>query len=273
MGSERALAAAIATGFMLATVSGEAETPEQESPPVNTGRQSDGAFIIDFSKGFNKETHRLADWDIKADWLGVAYRDENVAFDQLGMKLMSKRDANPVSTHSSAEFQQNGFYGYGRYEVVMRASNAKGAVSSFFLYTGGDMGDPHDEIDIEIVGKSPRRLHINMYKDGDASPFDIDLWFDASAEEHLYAFEWLPGSLAWYVDGVEMHRVTTPAARIPTTTGRVMVSVWAANRLTANWVGEADFTTANAYYRCMSHVPAGQAAPQCSDTFKPPPRA
>ena len=144
----------------------------------------------------------------------------------------------------------------------------------------GKAGDAAELIRaVREVSRGKRYLGSNVAQNlalhtvgGDASPFDIDLWFDASAAEHLYAFEWLPGSLAWYVDGVEMHRVTTPTARIPTTTGRVMASVWAANKATANWVGEADFTTAQAFYRCMSHVPAGQTAPQCSDTFKPPAR-
>ncbi len=186
------------------------------------------------------------------------------------MSLVARRDPTPVSTHSSAEFQYVGFYGYGRYEAVIRALNAKGVVTAFFVYTGEDMGDPHDEIDVELVGRDSRRLHVNSFHHGKGTAKDIDLGFDTSEGEHLYAFEWLPDSITWFVDGVQVHRIAASDTEIPTTTGRVMASVWAANRTSVDWVGDAEFDTTVAFIRCISHVPLGRAAAQCSDSFAPP---
>jgi len=264
----RVSAAAIAAAFMIASDSGLTEAPERASKSVNSGRPAQGAFLVDFSKGHHDETQLLTDLDIDAAWLGVSYRAENVGFGRHGMSLVAKRDLTPVSTHSSAEFQYLGFYGYGRYEAVIRSSNAKGAVTAFFVYTGEDMGDPHDEIDVELVGRDPGKIHVNFFRHGKSAAKDIDLGFDASEGEHLYAFEWEPNSITWYVDDVQVHRIVAPDAEIPNTTGRVMASVWAANRTSVDWVGEAEFDTAVAFIRCISHVPLGRVAPQCSDSFK-----
>lgn len=268
----RILAAALAAVWMNAGVSGLAEAPERASATVNTGRPAQGAFIVDLSKGHDDETQLLTDLDIDAEWLGVSYRAENIGFGSHGMSLVAKREATPVSTHSSAELQYVGFYGYGRYEAVMRASDAKGAVTAFFVYSGEGMGDPHDEIDIELVGRDSGKVHVNAFRHGKGTAKDIDLGFDASDAEHLYAFEWLPNSITWYVDGVQVHQIAAPDTEIPTTTGRVMASVWAANRTSVEWVGNAEFDTTVAFIRCISHVPLGRNAPQCSDSFALPVR-
>jgi hypothetical protein len=266
----RVLVAASAAAFTIASVSGLTEVPGRGPKPVNSGRPAQGAFLVDFSKGHDDETQLLVDLDIDAEWLGVSYRDENVGFGRQGMSLVARRDPTPVSTHSSAEFQYVGFYGYGRYEAVIRASNAKGVVTAFFVYTGEDMGDPHDEIDVELVWRGLGRLHVNSFHHGKGTAKDIDLGFDTSEGEHLYAFEWLPDSITWFVDGVQVHRIAAPDTEIPSTTGRVMASVWAANRTSVDWVGDAEFDTTVVFIRCISHVPLGRAAAQCSDSFAPP---
>lgn len=245
-----------------------ADSPEPEkSVPLNPGRPTDGAFYMDFTRGFDRVNHVLSDWEVKETWLTGAFRRDNVLFDARGMTLTARRDENGVSSHTSAEFQRAGVFGYGRYETVMRAARGTGVVSTFFTHTG----EPHDEVDFEILGRSTASVHTNFFAAGQNGPADVSLAFDAAEAEHLYAFEWMPGRIAWYVDGVLIREVSEASSgvRIPTTTGRVMASVWVAKGQVAEWVGEAAFTEAAATYRCMSHVPVGLTARQCSDTFKP----
>lgn len=249
-----------------------AETPEPgKEAPRNTGQPSSGAFYVDFTSAYDHEDHVLSSWDVNEEWLAASYRPENIRFDKSGMTLTARRQQTGVATYTSAEFQRAGVYGYGRYEVVMRAAAAPGAVATFFVHTGGFAGDPHDEVDFELLGRSTRSVHTNFFADGKDSAIDSDLWFDAAEGDHLYAFEWMPGRITWLVDGVKIREVadTTPGVRIPTATGRVIASLWVANRQVAEWVGEPDFTGASAVYRCMSHVPVGETGRQCSDTFKP----
>jgi len=48
---------------------------------------------------------------------------------------------------------QKSFFGYGYYEVRMKAAKNVGIVSSFFTYTGPSDNNPWDEIDIEFFRK------------------------------------------------------------------------------------------------------------------------
>ena len=122
----------------------------------------------------------------------------------------------------------------------------EGRRDRFFVYTGEDMGDPHDEIDVELVGRGSGKVHVNSFRHGKGTAKDIDLGFDASEGVHLYAFEWLPGSITRFVNGVQVRRIAAPDAEIPTTTRRVMASVRVANRTSVDWVGEAEFVPTSA---------------------------
>ncbi len=243
--------------------------PGMPGMPANTGRPVDGAFYVDLREGYDDDSQQLSDWFMDAGWLEADFSRHNVRFDDRGMSLHITRRNHGPTPYVSAEFQRSGFYGYGRYEVVMRAAKAPGIVSSFFTHTDNYLGDPHSEVDFEFVGGKPHEVHTNYFWDGASHAVDIDLGFDASAALHVYAFEWLPTSITWFVDGVEIRRVdsATAAASIPTAASRVIANIWAANKHATEWVGEPDTDGASALYVCMSHVPVGRAGRQCSDTF------
>jgi beta-glucanase (GH16 family) len=273
-GRAKALAAAIAAVAAIICAAAPAIAEPGKGTPRNTGQPSSGAFYVDFTADGDQKGHILSSWDVNEEWLAASYRPENILFGKTGMTLKALRKQTGVASYTSAEFQRSGVYGYGRYEVVMRAAAARGAVATFFVHTGGFAGDPHDEVDFELLGRSTRSIHTNFFASGRDSAQDAELWFDAAEGDHLYSFEWLPGRIVWAVDGVVIREVTeaTPGVTIPTSTGRVIASLWVANRQVVEWVGEPDFTEATAEYRCMSHVPAGQTGRQCSDVFKPPSR-
>lgn len=250
----------------------------QESGPAmtgsNIGHPTDGAFIVDFTKGYDEETHVLSDWFMDVGWVESEFSPANVRYDASGMTLSVTRRESGRTQYLSSEFQRAGFYGYGRYEVVMRAAKMQGVVSSFFTHTDAYFGDAHSEIDFEFLGGSTREVHLAYHFDGKSKAVDYKLWFDASEDLHLYAFEWRPDSITWYIDGIEANRFeTTPRdPRIPRASSRVLANIWAGNKSITEWVGVPTGPGANATYRCMSHVPAGRSAPQCSDTFAPPRR-
>lgn len=247
----------------------------QPGMQANTGRPVGGAFYVDLRQGYDNNTQQISDWFMDAGWLEADFSRHNVRFDERGMSLHITRRAHGPTPYVSAEFQRSGFYGYGRYEVVMRAAKAPGIVSAFFTHTDNYLGDTHSEVDFEFVGGTPHQVHTNYFWDGASDAVDIDLGFDASAAPHVYAFEWLPTSISWSVDGVEIRRVdaATAAAPIPRAASRVIASIWAANKHATEWVGEAETAGTSALYVCMSHVPVGRSGRQCSDTFAPPPRA
>lgn len=276
------LAAKIGVGAAMALAIGwlvpgaRAQAPAVEvlvNATANTGEEVGDAFLVDFTRGYPQEELYVSDFDVRSDWSFMFFRDDNVGFTDKGLVLRVRKDGGEELSHTSAEVQRVGFYGYGRYEVVMRASSAPGVVSSFFTHTGEYRGDPHDEVDIELLGRTPRSIHLNYFNAGGSDAANVDLWFDASEGEHLYAFEWLPDSIIWYVDGVKVREVDnrTATVKVPTTASRVLVNTWVGNRQTEEWLGTPEFHETSALYTCISHVPVGRTGKQCSDVFTPPP--
>jgi endo-1,3-1,4-beta-glycanase ExoK len=238
-------------------------------------RPAEGAFLVDLTQGYDSETQRLSNWLMEVDWLLADFSPHNVRFDRTGMTLsVTRRDHGPTP-YVSAEFQLEGYYGFGRYEVVMKSAKMPGVVSSFFIHTGEHVGDPHSEIDFEFIGGRPGEVHTNYFWEDDSDALSIALGFDASQDFHLYAFEWSPDSIVWFVDGIEVRRVHNATADVPVpkAPARPMASIWAASEHMFAWVGRPEGQGAAATYLCMSHVPAGQVGAQCSDSFASPPRA
>ena len=71
------------------------------------------------------------------------------------------------------------------------------------------------------------------------------LSFDASAAFHVYAFEWDPGEVRWYADGVMIDRSSNPGA-IPSLPLRVFMNVWPSTK--AKWAGRPGGGAASATY-------------------------
>lgn len=120
-----------------------------------------------------------------------------------------------------AECRTSTTYSYGFYSVSMKAAKCSGVISSFFTYTnnGG-----WDEIDVEFLGKDTTHIQLNYYTKGvGGHEFWYDLGFDGADDFHEYAFEWLPNSITWYVDGKAVYRATE---NIPNLPQQIMMNVW-----------------------------------------------
>lgn len=271
-----AAAAVLAVGaaFVLRAGSGGGQQASAQEAALtvqgraNTGETASPGFLVDFSAGFDPATQYLTDNASDGDWISSAHDPRNAYFRAGVMALAIEKRPYRGKPNSGAEFLRQGMYGYGRYEVVMKAPGGSGLVSSFFTYTGPWQGHPHDEIDIEFLGKNTRQLHANYFRNGkEHGSIYIDLPFDYTEDFHLYAFEWEPGRIRWFVDGHQVHEAT--GLLVPTTTGMAMASVWSGGPPSAEWLGVGKWRAGDAaIYKCMSHVPSGQTGPQCGDTWK-----
>lgn len=115
---------------------------------------------------------------------------------------------------------------FGRFEAVLKPPKIDGIITGMFLHRNS----PRQEIDIEFLGKDPRKILINVYYNPgcEGAHFDygyrgtpvlIDLWFDATVDFHSYAIEWDENEIRWYVDGVNIHKRSswepTPIPHLP----------------------------------------------------------
>ena len=244
------------------------------APPYNVGKSTPGeGFLMRLSQGFDDATQYQSDYTMEVPWNGSGFWPFNIHYGPDGASLIIQKRQMKSLAYAGAELQRKGFFGYGRFEAIVKAPVGSGLVSSFFTHTDGNFGDPHDEVDIEFLGRDTHSLHINYFKDGQpAGSYYAPVPFDTSRDFHLYAFEWAPDSIRWFVDGKLVHEVHGPAARVPRAAGRVIMNIWSAGPSSREWLGPRQFkNNASVIYRCVSHVPLGKTGAQCSDDYKPPP--
>jgi len=188
----------------------------------------DGSMYADLSGGMPANFEASDGWT-NGSMFNVTWRADNVTFNDGRMQLVIDNDKKPKGgiPYSGGEFRSKDFYGYGLYEVSMKAIKNDGVVSSFFTYTGPSDNNPWDEIDIEILGKDTTQVQFNYFVDGKGGhEYMHELGFDSSADFHTYGFEWLENSIAWYVDGVEVHKVEKDPSKLPKTESKIMMNAW-----------------------------------------------
>lgn len=202
---------------------------------------------------------------------GGDWSRDNIGQSAAGADLEVRRQPSRSGPYTGGEMKTLKTYGYGRYEVVMRPAKGSGLVSSFFTYTGSYEGNPHDEIDIEFLGLDTSRIHFNYFRNGKTgASATFDLPFDAAEADHLYAFEWAPEGITWYVDGAPYYKTVEGDAYLPTTPGSVIFNAWTGKPFMSAWHGKPTFESgASAHYSCVSFSPIGEDTRACSDLFLP----
>lgn len=243
--------------------------PEQPVPADNLIPTSP-AFITLFGTGRPERMWYVANYDTTGGFWRNDFREDNIQTGIDGMTLAITEEAErPERPWDSGEIGTRKKYGYGRYEVVMSPAKGQGLISSFFTFTGPYFDDPHDEIDIEFLGRNTRQVELNMFAGGRSQGAKVvDLPFDAADALHLYAIEWFPDEIIWYVDNVVIHRVTSEEHTLPSHPGKIMMNLWTGKM--NSWHGRADFEPGtSAVYACVAYQPFGGLSRMCSDFYRP----
>jgi|GEM_PF-361055 len=236
-------------------------TPIQSSAPVGNSN-----FETYFSN-FDSSKWEYADWS-NGDPFNCVWKPSQVTFSNGSMFLNLTNDNTGSSyPYKSGEYRTASTFGYGYYEVKMKATKNTGVVSSFFTYTGPSEGDPWDEIDIEFLGKDTTKVQFNWYKDGSGgNEYMHNLGFDASQDFHVYGFEWRQNFISYYVDGVKVY---TGTRNIPVTPGKIMMNLWPGTGVD-EWLGAYNGRTPlTAEYKYVKYYPNG--VPSSQNTPQPTP--
>ncbi len=189
--------------------------------------KADLSFVDTFA---NLDLRRwfVSDGWTNGDHQGCTWSDDNVKIKDGALELTLSPDPAKADQYLCGELQSRAFFGYGTYEIRMQAAAGPGLVSSMFTYTGPTHGNPHDEIDLEFLGKSTEAVQLNFYVGGQGGHESINaLGFDASTTMADYAFEWLPDRLRWFVNGNLVREEVRAADKpFPTTMSKLYVSLW-----------------------------------------------
>jgi endo-1,3-1,4-beta-glycanase ExoK len=220
---------------VLVAACGTSSTPAPAPAPVPDG------WRLVFSDDFDRLD--TAKWEASTHtFTGNAARftPANVDVRNGILTLTVRKRRTGDRNYAAAELRMKesiGTFKYGRFEVRMRAARGQAVISSFFAYRP----IPWDEIDIEFLGRKTTAAQANLYVSPTEAPVEVtpfpalhDLAFDAAADFHVYAFEWEPAEIRWYVDGVLIDKSSNPGA-IPSLPLRVALNIWPSTDST--WAG------------------------------------
>ncbi len=160
----------------------------------------------------------------------------------------------PAKDYKGAEYRTKTAYTYGRFEANYKSINKEGILATFFTYHEQKNVNDWNEIDFEILGRYENDVQLNPITRGQVNHVRHQFVnFNPHLDYHTYAFEWTPTYVAWFIDGVEVHRQTGSHIEGLNLPQKIMMNVW--NPIYENWVGKwnPDVLPAFAYYDWASY--------------------
>lgn len=205
----------------------------QESRP----HPDTAGFFEDFDEPLSKKRWYVSDGWTNGEWQDCHWSGEAVQVQDGTLTLFhippaADDDRPPLC----GEVQTQTFFHYGTFEARIRTPRESGLNASVFTYTGPVHGDPHDEIDVEILTREPGEMTVNTYVAGDQHNGTVvpsETAFDD--EFRTVGFRWAPDGITWYLEGQEVHR-TAPGSPLPDHPQKLLMSFWSTTTLTS-WMG------------------------------------
>jgi endo-1,3-1,4-beta-glycanase ExoK len=182
------------------------------------------------SDGWNNGKHQNCTWSRKE----VSQADGKLTL-QFEKRQFKDRD------FVCGEIQTKKRFGYGTYEVRMKAAAGSGLNTGFFTYIGATDRQPHDEIDFEVLGKNTGQVQVNQYiggKGGNEKLVPVAGGADSGFND--YAYVWEPNRLRYYLNGKLVQEVTDPS-KIPSHAQGIFFSLWGTDKL-KDWMGTFAYT-------------------------------
>ncbi len=159
-----------------------------------------------------------------------SYQPENTAMDGDSSLVITAKKTNPATApdtyYGKAQFTSGRIvthhklhFEYGRYEIRAKVSGGVGLWPAFWML-GDDIGEHTwplcGEIDImEFIGRRPNTIYGTLHGPGyfgdDGHGTTIDLPDPVADDWHVFAIEWKPDHMVWFLDGKEYFRAEASA--------------------------------------------------------------
>lgn len=169
-------------------------------------------------------------------WMLNYWEQSQLSTGVQGLAITLNKSAVAPSGYASGEIQSRSQFQYGYYEVRMQAAAGSGLDSGFFTYTGASQGRNWNEIDVEVLGRNTHAVSLTYHNGNQQVSTAVNLSFDASAAQHIYAFDWEPQYIRWYVDNKMVLQVTGSQLAIPNEPQNLILDMWASNSF-PQWLG------------------------------------
>ncbi|MCI0512134.1 family 16 glycosylhydrolase [candidate division KSB1 bacterium] len=141
--------------------------------------------------------------------------------------------------YKGAEYRTKEAYTYGRFEARYKPPQGYGFLASFFTYHEIENSKEWNEIDFEILGRNDQDVQVTSIGPGQKIR-NSHQWvpFSTYDDFHVYAFEWTPEYIAWFVDDQEIYRQTQAHIAQFSYDQKIMMNIWPPEYST--WVGILD---------------------------------
>ena len=245
IGVSVAAAAVVVTGAILGGVLGSrSSAPKLKDVPLT------GSMIANFTEGEMPDALFASDGWTNGTVFNTQWSSDCVSLDDgaMHLSLAANPDGDEATNNAyfGGETRSYQFFGYGDYSVKMKPAKKAGTASTFFTYTGpgdeeeGEDPAPHDEIDIEFLGKDTTKVQFNYFVNGvGGHEYWYNLGFDASAEYHEYGYRWTDEYIVWFVDGKPVHKVEASAKNpMPSHPGKIFMNYWCGTTAAHGWMGQ-----------------------------------
>jgi len=166
--------------------------------------------------------------------------------------LFSSHNSLIAKDYKGAEYRTKDTYLYGRFEVRMKSAHREGMLASFFTYFDGT--GIWNEIDLEIMGRYDDDVQFNVIAPTQSNHVGhVPMSSSPHQNYHIYAFEWTPAYVSWFVDGVEVLKQTGSHIQTLTQAQKIMMNIW--NPQYENWAGKfyPEALPAFAFYDWVSY--------------------
>jgi endo-1,3-1,4-beta-glycanase ExoK len=199
------------------------------------GTGANGVTLIDHSRWL------ISDGWSNGDWMSGLWKREQVQETPEGVVFtVQKAEPGAPKPYKNAEMRTKPSFQYGYFETRMRTPKGLGLISGFFTFDLGVGERKWQELDVEILGRDPTKVEMNIHHTGKTETKTLPLGFDASDGFHTYGIEWRRDRVLWYADGKLIHSTRgKKGVPIPIAPQQIYISLWNSERL-YGWAGGMD---------------------------------
>lgn len=201
-----------------------------------------GSSFIDRFSHLSRARWFVSDGWANGDHQACMFSAQNITIDSAGLQLMLLGRQVKDRKQTCAEVQSLAAFGYGTFEFRMRPAAGAGIDSGVFTYSGPPAQDqPHDEIDLEFLGRYSDKVQLNYFVNGQTQGNSLnEIPANAFETMNTYAIQWFPDKLRWFVNGKLLREVVRKeGAPYPTHPSKIYLTIWNTSTLT-DWLGTFD---------------------------------
>jgi endo-1,3-1,4-beta-glycanase ExoK len=208
----------------------------------------------------------ISDGWSNGDWMENDWRRSQISVTAEGLRItLGRAPDGSKKPLAGGEVQTRQLFRYGYFEVRMRVPRGDGLITGAFTYARREGRVAPNEIDIEFLGKATRRVELTIHENDRSTSRKVTLPFDSADGFHSYAFDWQPGHVRWYADGVMIHEERGRAAANLTRPQLFLIDQWGTKKL-YQWAGRVDLSAGPwaLDVACVAYAPTYEGAPLCN---------